>query len=482
MATGQHFRSSGFVLVLLTYFYFCAGLLLWNGDINFYSRTSLRIGVQELQTELLFASQEPTPRWLRRRHLEAKGYFCSRLSHYPNSTSTFQLIRLQTSGDINLNPGPSTSEQQSSNKRTNNIKIGHLNVCSHKNRDHFLLVKDTILQNEFDVLTLSETWLNSSITNLELEIPGYNFYRIDRNTKTGGGVGVYVLQTYKVKVLDNLSNVSDNGLHQLWMNLQVRNLKSIIICTIYRPPDSPFTCFDTDLTPSLITASLQNKPIYILGDGNYNTLDPDCREAIALANFCECFNLSQVVSKPTRVAETTETLIDVIITSNPQQVIESNVMPSSISDYDLPYVVLRLRKERQKATYITAKSFKGYRADRFYNDMSNVPWSLVDIFDDAEDKLYAFNSLFNDILDEHVLIKTMKIRGRPNPYVTDEIRELMRTRDQWKRTAEKSKDSYAWRQYKNWCREVKREIRLAEREYVNQQIQNNKTMQTVFGK
>ena len=164
------------------------------------------------------------------------------------------------------------------------------------------------------MLTLSETWLNSSITNLVLEIPGYNFYRIDRNTKTGGGVGVYVLQTYKVKVFDDLSNISDNGLHQLWINLQVRNLKSIIICTIYRLPDSPLICFDTDLTPSLITASLQNKPIYILGDGN-NTLDPDCREAIALANFCQCYNLSQLVSKPTRVTETTEMSIDVIITS-----------------------------------------------------------------------------------------------------------------------------------------------------------------------
>ena len=140
-------------------------------------------------------------------------------------------------------------------------------------------------------------------------------------------MGVYVLQTYKVKVLDNLSNSTDNGLHQLWMNLQVRNLKSIIICTIYRQPDSPLPCSDTDLTPSLITASLQNKQIYILGDGNYNTLDPDCREAIALANFCKCFNLSQLVLRPTHVTETTEMLIDVIITSNPQQVIESNVMP-----------------------------------------------------------------------------------------------------------------------------------------------------------
>ena len=90
---------------------------------------------------------------------------------------------------------------------------------------------------------------------------------------------------------------------------------------------------------------------------------------------------------------------------------------------------------------------------------------LAGNFDDAEDKLYAFNLLFNDILDKHIPIKMMKIRGRPNPYVTEEIRELMRTRDNWKKIAKKSKDSYAWLQYK---------IRLAEREYVNQQIQNNK--------
>ena len=68
----------------------------------------------------------------------------------------------------------------------------------------------------------------------------------------------------------------------------------------------------------------------------------------------------------------------------------------------------------------------------------------------------------------------MKICMRPNPYVTEEIRELMRSRDNWKKIAKKSKDSYAWLQYKICCREVKREIRLAEREYVNQQIQNNK--------
>ena len=127
-------------------------------------------------------------------------------------------------------------------------------------------------------------------------------------------------------------------------------------------------------------------------------------------------------------------------------------MPSSISDHDLPYVVLWIKKERRK---LTGRSFKGYAADRFYKDMSEVPMSLVDIFDDAEDKLFAFNFLFNDILDKHAPIKMMKICGRPNPYVTEEIRELMRTRENWKKIAKKStKIPYAWLQYKICCREV----------------------------
>ena len=236
---------------------------------------------------------------------------------------------------------------------------------------------------------------------------------------------------------------------------------------MYRPPDTPRSRFDAYLTPNLITASLQNKPIYILGDGNRDILKPDCRGAIALTNFCHSFNLSQLVSKPTRATKATESLIDVIITSNPQKVIETDVMQSSISDHDLPNVVLRIKKEHRKLTYMTGRSFKGYSADRFYKDISEVSWSLLDIFDDAEDKLYVFNLLLNDILDKHAPIKMMKIRGRPNLYVIEEVRELMRTRDNWKKIVKKSKDSYGCN---TRSEREKREILLAEREYVNQQI------------
>ena len=49
----------------------------------------------------------------------------------------------------------------------------------------------------------------------------------------------------------------------------------------------------------------------------------------------------------------------------------------------------------------------------------------------------------------------------------------MRTRDKWKKLAHISNDPLAWACFRNYKQEVKREIRIAEREFVRDQIANN---------
>ena len=155
-----------------------------------------------------------------------------------------------------------------------------------------------------------------------------------------------------------------------------------------------------------------------------------------------------------------------MLTSDEKQVQKAFVMQSSISDHDLVYVTLRLKKARPKPVFITTRSFKRYNPNVFYNNVCQAPWSIIDTFCDVEDKLYAFNSLFNEISDQHAPLKTFKVRGKPNPVVTENIRGLMKTRDYWRRKAKKTNDPLAWSAYKNFRREVKREIRIAEREFV----------------
>ena len=66
----------------------------------------------------------------------------------------------------------------SAGKPQSDIKIAHLNARSIKNRDHYILTKNLLAENDFDIFTVSETWLDNSVTDLEVEIPGYDVYRI----------------------------------------------------------------------------------------------------------------------------------------------------------------------------------------------------------------------------------------------------------------------------------------------------------------
>ena len=120
-----------------------------------------------------------------------------------------------------------------------------------------------------------------------------------------------------------------------------------------------------------------------------------------------------------------------------------------MSDHDLVYAILQLKKQRPKPVYITSRIFKHYQPDAFCADIEQAPWSILDVFDDVNDKLFAFNELFCDILDRHAPIKKIKIRGRPLPYVTDEIWHLMKAREDWRKIARKTNDPCAWSAYKN---------------------------------
>ena len=100
------------------------------------------------------------------------------------------------------------------------------------------------------------------------------------------------------------------------------------------------------------------------------------------------------------------------------------------------------------------------------NQIVIQPTSLLETFDDLDDKLHAFNLLFNKILQEHGPVKAIRLRGRPNPSITDDIRKLMATRDKWKRDFKQTKVPFAWSIYKNLSQEVKREIRLVEKGFI----------------
>ena len=180
----------------------------------------------------------------------------------------------------------------------------------------------------------------------------------------------------------------------IWLKMQVRNFKWFLVCMAYRPPNRYLDCFDSDFSNTLISALSSNLPVYILGDLNCNLSALQDPPAQALVSFCSSFNLSQVISHPTRITESTESLIDVILVSNANLVQEAKVSPSSISEHELILGVLNMKKSRPKPTYILTRSYKNYNPEAFTRDLLQVPWHIIETFEDVDDCLYAFVPAF----------------------------------------------------------------------------------------
>jgi exonuclease III len=333
----------------------------------------------------------------------------------------------------NIEALTSTVSHISSKRHSNpgpNLKIVRVNIRSLRNTEHLIQVREFAKYENIDVLTISETWLNSTVTNKEINIDGYKLHRLDRLHKKGGGVCLYIRNDIKANILKDISHISDCNFHQLWLQLQYKKLKSLVVCVTYRPPDCPLTCFQSLLKPNYITALSMNKHIIILGDLNCNTLK-ECPENKALTDISLELNLTQIITTPTRITDRSQSLIDVILISNPDLVRDSGVINTAISDHLPVFATLKLKLPKPHPRFITVRSFKNYDRSLFTTALASNSDSLLSTFTkpDVESKLATFNSVLLPTLEAHAPVKRIKIRSRPCPYVTTEIKDLMNARD-----------------------------------------------------
>ena len=138
-----------------------------------------------------------------------------------------------------------------------------------------------------------DTWLIPSTSHADIDIPGqYILFRQDRGErKPAGGVVVYVKYIYKATLVKDLLSVPDSFFQQLWIKVHCRKLKSFMLCTVYRPPNTPIN-FLEDLNINFMDSLLPGLDVILLGDLNCNLLG-SCSDGQALLDFCATSYLVQ---------------------------------------------------------------------------------------------------------------------------------------------------------------------------------------------
>ena len=152
-------------------------------------------------------------------------------------------------------------------------------------------------QQQLDVLCVSETWLRPDIDSSFLIFPGYRLVRRDRPGESrGGGVCIIHRDTLRVETLSVPTATS--ALETLWVSLSCTTVAAIGV--VYRPPSAAVAAVLDDLHLQLAHVIGTGKPVFVLGDTNFDLLRPQKSEVQRYSQTLQDLGLKQLVTGPTR--------------------------------------------------------------------------------------------------------------------------------------------------------------------------------------
>ena len=163
----------------------------------------------------------------------------------------------------------------------------------------------------------------------EVEIPGYDIFRRDRN-RNGGGVSMYIRKNIPHS---NREDLAVENIELICIEVKKPKSKPLLIATWYRPPNSSIELF-SDFEKFLQLVDDENKEMDI-------------------------FQLQQHIQTPTRITPTTSSLIDVIITQiGDSKTLETGAIQLGISDHSLVYLCRKISIPKEPPRIIFTRQLK----------------------------------------------------------------------------------------------------------------------------
>ena len=319
--------------------------------------------------------------------------------------------------------------------------ISHCNVRSLLSPGTLDEISVLIENHKIDILSISETWLDSHIPDQLVSLHGFTITRKDRNRK-GGGVLVYVSDLLTVTHLPRLEH---EHIESLWVSISKFN-KTIILGTYYRPPGQlaeERTQFLDLLSQSIEDACLmRSDAVILLGDFNdrctsWDSLHDNSELGSNLVNLFTTHCLSQLVSSPTRVTHANASLLDLFVTNNPTCVNNVIVLPP-LAKCDHSPILSELHFQSSVLTNCYKRKIWHYsRTDlaRLMEALHMAPWHVANITsDDIDDLVSYWELLFHEIISAHIPNSNVTIRPKDKPWISNSLRALIRKRNQlWRR-------------------------------------------------
>ena len=260
-----------------------------------------------------------------------------------------------------------------------------------------------------------------------LKVPGYDAVRRDRHNKGEGGVLIYFKEGLNVH---SETSLMEDHMEAVRINVKTRS-QSVLVGCIYRPPTD--VQFYNTPRETLSKVWAKRKNLLLVGDVNADFTAraenvESSQRGKRLKRILSSFGYKNVLKESTRVTEYSKSLIDLVITNQPNKIKISGAIDLGISDHHIIYAVFKLRLGSPKPKFITVRDYRETNMKDLKNDIERAPWQIVNVFDDVDDSVYAWTFLYNEIVQQHIKKRKVKIRQRSLPWIDGKLRKEMNRR------------------------------------------------------
>ena len=129
-----------------------------------------------------------------------------------------------------------------------------------------------------------------------------------------------------------------------------------------------------------------------------------------------------MIESPTRVTKVSATLIDLMLTNSPRNIVKQAVDPLSLSDHDLVLYVRKINALKYLPKIIECRDYRNYSPEKFCESLRQINWDPVRNACDVNNATHLFNVNFKAQCDRHAPLVQKKVRGVNYPWLTHEIK------------------------------------------------------------
>ena len=322
-----------------------------------------------------------------------------------------------------------------------------------------------------DTVVGTESWLSPDIASSEIFPEGYHSFRADRKSKSKRSGGVFIL--VRNSLICTEQPQFQTNCEILWVKIEITGSRPLFVGAYYRRVEDDLESL-REFQDSVSRVWEHSDNVWVLGDFNLPMLSwpesspemkPDCSHKQVYDFFLSTiadYNFTQVVTEPTRK----DNILDLFLTTNPTLINRVNCSPG-LGDHDVVSAEALLKptlhKQKPRKVFIFSKAdwptlkakMKLYQQSFLSNHYGQTVEQLWTDFTTTLDKLVQ------------ECIPAKLIRGKSSlPWITQEIKRLIRKRDSLYRKFKRSGDSDIKTKFQTLRRQIKKKIKDSYQAYL----------------